>query len=136
MVEYGYEFSFLKRLRLILKNLKDYLGDESHLVDRILVDPKKFVLEVKDTRDLLTHHMRELPENAIDISDLDLLREYTWKMQMLLRICLLREMDISADKVRVLLAKNDDYKNLVWVVKDKMIRDRQYQHPFFKLPQL
>lgn len=103
-VKYGYEFSLRKRLRMICNEI---LGGYKEIIKELLGNPNDFVDKVTETRNYLTHNLKEPPENAIPDEKL---YYYIRKMQSLLRICFLVEMGFPPDEIKRLVR---EYKFLI-----------------------
>jgi len=103
-VKYGYEFSLRKRLRMICNEI---LGGYEEIIEKLLGDSNSFVDKVTDTRNYLTHNLKEPPENAIPDEKL---YYYILKMQFLLRICFLVEMGFPPDEIKRLMNRNMEYE--------------------------
>lgn len=93
-IKYGYEFSLRKRLKLILN--EDLLEYESILC-KIIPNKSDFINKVVNTRNYLTHYSKSSEEHAIT-NDTEL-REYTYNLQMLFRLCLIKEMGIPIEQI-------------------------------------
>ena len=100
IVEHGYEFSLRKRLKMICNEILD---EYKEIVEKLLGDSNSFVDKVTDTRNYLTHNLKEPPENAIPDEKL---YYYILKMQFLLRICFLVEMGFPPDEIKRLMNRN------------------------------
>lgn len=107
MMEYGYEFSLRKRLKMICDEI---LGEYKEIVKKLLGDSNSFVDKVTATRNYLTHNPKERSENVIPD---DKLLYYILKMQSLLRICFLVEMEFPPDEIKRLMNNNSDYEFLI-----------------------
>ena len=107
MMKYGYEFSLRKRLKMICNKI---LGEYKEIVEELLGDSNNFVDKVTETRNYLTHNPKERPKNAIPNNELF---DYIQKMQFLLRICFLVEMEFPPDEIKRLVNANNEYKFLI-----------------------
>lgn len=104
MMKSGYEFSLRKRLKTICNEI---LGEYEEIIEKLLGDSNSFVDKVTDTRNYLTHNLKERPENAIPDEKL---YYYILKMQFLLRICFLVEMEFPPDEIKRLMNRNMEYE--------------------------
>lgn len=104
MMKSGYEFSLRKRLRMICNEI---LGEYKGIIKELLGDSNDFVGKVTDTRNYLTHNLKERPENVIPDEKL---YYYILKMQFLLRICFLVEMGFPPDEIKRLVNSNGEYE--------------------------
>ena len=107
MMKSGYEFSLRKRLKTICNEI---LGEYKEIIKELLGDPNDFVDKVTDTRNYLTHNPKERPKNVIPDEKL---YYYILKMQFLLRICFLVEMEFPPDEIKRLVNNNRDYEFLI-----------------------
>jgi len=70
-----------------------------------------FAKKVAKTRHNLTHHPKKRIPGAIS-SNFEL-PEYTWRMQMLLRLCFLVEMKLPPDEIKRLMKSSNEYRELI-----------------------
>lgn len=107
---YGNMYSFAKRLESIcyevLVGFTDVFGE-------VLGDLNDFKRTVADTRNDLTHVLEKPGEYAINRDDLKSYHEYVTKMRILLRMCLLLEMDFPPDLVKRLITENREHEKLM-----------------------
>ncbi len=108
MMRYGYVFSLRKRLNAICNEI---LGEYEEIIEKLLGGSNSFVDKVTDTRNYLTHNPKEPPKNNV-IPD-DKLLNYILKMQFLLRICFLVEMEFPPDEIKRLMNSNSEYEFLI-----------------------
>lgn len=99
-LKYGNEFSLRKRLKEIFEEYKEIL-------DKFIENKKDFIEKVVNTRNYFTHHGMELKEHAASGEDL---YHLTQKLRMCLEICLLTEIGFSSEEIKVLISKNNRYK--------------------------
>lgn len=106
MLKYGYEYSLRKRLKDICDEV---LADNSVAVQGITGKPGDFSNKITQIRNVLTHP--DVRAEAADLSASELL-DYVRKMQMLLRICFLKEMGFAPAEAKRLLLANQEYQSL------------------------
>jgi hypothetical protein len=96
------EFSLGKRLREIM----DMYGDVTNM---LVHDNKRFIRDVVDMRNFLTHHTKDL-ERRIQKDErfIDLFLQ----MKFILEICLLIELGMPIEKIRFLMSRNRKYQQL------------------------
>ncbi len=99
MVEFGHEFSLRKRIKTLCD---DTLSDYKEIIEELLGKSNDFANKVSETRDNLTHNPKKRPENVIPDEELF---EYTWRIQMLLRLCFLVQMKLPPDKIKQLIKR-------------------------------
>jgi len=96
-IKYGYEYSFAKRLNLVITEvLKDY----ADLIGQKIDNNKKFVDKVRSTRNYLTHFGSEETPRDTPIKDLIELDQFKLRMLFLLQLCFFVELTIPAETVR------------------------------------
>ncbi len=106
MLQFGYQFSLHKRLEDICI---ETLGNCAKIAEELIGKPKVFARKVTNLRNVLTHPDIDTARNEISPSDLF---DYVRKMQMLLRICFLKEMEFPPNEITRLLNENQEYQNL------------------------
>ena len=100
MVEYGHEFSLRKRIKTLCD---DTLSDYKEIIEELLGKSNDFAGKVSETRNDLTHNPKDRPKNAI--LNNEELYKYIRRMQMLLRLCFLVEMELPPDKIKQLIKR-------------------------------
>lgn len=107
MLRYGFQFSLRKRLEdICIKTL----GNNDEIVSELIGKPKVFAREVTNMRNALTHPDVETEREEISPSELF---NYVQKMEFLMRMCFLKEMEFPADEVKRLFRENQEYQYLI-----------------------
>ncbi|WP_440950694.1 HEPN domain-containing protein [Methanosphaerula subterraneus] len=99
-----HEFSLRPRLRSQINAVETEYGTE---VSKYIRDKKKFVANVTDTRNYLTHYDESLKSKAKQGKGLLLLKE---RCQFLLEMLILKELGFSLDMVSSILLKTSVYQ--------------------------
>ncbi len=106
MIKYGFEYSFRKRLETICGR---YLENCSEVVEDLLGDRRQFALGITKIRNTLTHP--DVRRSVDELENDDLFYNIR-RMQMLMRICFLKEMGFPPGEITRLLNKNQEYQVL------------------------
>jgi hypothetical protein len=101
-LKYLNEFSLRKRLKEILEKCGD-------VVNIIIHDNEKFIGDVVNTRNFLTHYDKSIEMEAK--SDEDLIK-LIQKLKFILEICFLIELEIPVETIKYLISRNKRYKYL------------------------
>lgn len=88
-LKYQNEYSLIKRLKLILKEV---LSPYSEIVEGLVGNVDQFSSQVKDTRNYLTHYSQELEDESITNYQNQI--QLTQKLKILVQLCLLRELEM------------------------------------------
>lgn len=105
-LDFGHEFSLRTRLKNVIHVV---LEEQSDVVESFLGKPSKFIGQVVDARNRLTHPDGSSDDGSVTLAEL---RDLIPKTQMLLRICLLVEMDFPPTLITRLLNENQEYLQL------------------------
>lgn len=101
-IYYGNEYSLRTRLKNLFKDYEDLLN--------ILIDDKnKFIDNIVNLRNYLTHYDKNLEERVKNGPNISIL---TQKMKFIVEVCLLVEIGISNDKIRELINRDQRYQRL------------------------
>ena len=107
-IDNGNKYSLRRRLIHICDEI---LGDHIGIVRGLCCSTsEEFATKVTATRNDLTHYPKNRSRKAIPRDELHI---YVGKMQFLLRICFLVEMEFSSDEIKQLLVDNFEYKSLM-----------------------
>jgi len=101
-LKYHNEFSLRKRLKDVLNKCGDLAGLLVH-------DHKKFIDDVVNTRNFLTHYDKKLKAKAKSGTELLKLIQ---KMKFVIELCLLMELGISSEKIKAIVSRNQKYLSL------------------------
>jgi hypothetical protein len=102
-LRYANQFSLRTRLRKIAERLSSNFPIQFIAAE----DPRRnFVNKVVDTRNYLTHFDPDLQNKAAEGEEL---YDLTQKLKTLLEICLLEELGLSLDEIRMMTSKNRRY---------------------------
>ncbi len=104
-LNYGQQYSLRTRLKRIIRKVLVKQKDD---VEKWLGNPTAFIHRVVETRNYLTHLDGE--PNAAVQRDKELFA-LNRKMRMLLRICLLKELDFPSSEITRLLNANREYRD-------------------------
>lgn len=99
---YHNEFSLKKRL----KEVMGMCGDVTNL---LIHDNKKFIEDVVEMRNYLTHYTKDLETR---IQKDERLIDFVLQTKFILEICLLIELGIPMEKIRFLISRNRRYQQL------------------------
>ena len=105
-IKYGYQYSLRKRLVLICQ---DILSNQKNVLEKLVGDSELFAGKVVNARNELTHP--EESSNRLKVTP-DELRYLIPRIQLLLRIIFLVEMNFPPDQITQLLHDNLEYKRL------------------------
>ncbi len=105
-LKYAYQYSLRKRLKEIAKILADEIPGIRWLDTR--EGRNIFVANVADVRNYLTHYD---PNSDIDTSS-GRLHKLSRKLEMILEICLLKEIGMSSEQINHLIHKSWKYKSI------------------------
>lgn len=107
-LEYGYEFSLRKRLKLTLQDiLADYQDEVGYLIGNKR-ERERFISDVVNTRNYFTHRTEEGRQQAVT-NDRELLTLYH-RMKHLLQLCFLAELKIPQEAVKKRLKRNHSFR--------------------------
>lgn len=101
-LKYHNEFSLWKRLKEVL----GMCGDVTKL---LIHNNKKFIKDVVEMRNFLTHYTKDLETK---IQEDERLIDFFLQLKFILEICLLIELGIRMEKIRFLISRNRRYQQL------------------------
>ena len=100
------------KLEVRLESICNKLSqDYSEIIKKLLGNSGIFAKKAALTRHNLSHHPRKQSPGGIS-SSIELF-DYIQKMQFLLRICFLVEMEFPPDEIKRLMSANSEYKFLI-----------------------
>lgn len=95
-IRHGNEYSLTKRIRELLDELIAEYDEIADTLKEVYGKPKDFAYDVSHTRNYLTHRPKDAPKYALKGLN------HTMKMQLLVRLCLLRDLGFPLNDVRYL----------------------------------
>lgn len=99
---YGHEYSLRKRM-------KDILGKHKGLLPYVILDTSKFVSNVCDTRNYLTHYDQGLESRALKGNELYILGQ---KVKFVIELCLLSELGLPNEVINKRLSEDSRYDHV------------------------
>jgi hypothetical protein len=102
-LRYHNEFSLRKRLKAVL-------GKYEEVVNLLILDNERFIEDVVNTRNFLTHYDKSIKTKAI--TDPQELYRLIQKMKFILEICFLVELEMPTETIKALLSRNRRYQYL------------------------
>lgn len=111
----GNRLSLRKRLKLICN---DVLEEHTDIVTKLLGDPDVFISTVVDTRNYLTHVLEEVGKHTIR-DDVEIMYKYVRKMQFLMRLCFLVELEFDPGEIHRLWNKDFEYIRFIDSVSER-----------------
>lgn len=108
---YMNEFSLRRRLKELLNRYKDF-------IELIIAEPQKFINDIVNTRNYLTHYDKKLEEKALKDEKLFQLVE---QIKVLIQILLFSELGFSSDFIKDILSSRQQYQ-YVREIKSRIVR--------------
>ncbi len=102
-MRYYHEFSLRKRLKEILEKLGD-------IASMLIQEMDKFIDDVVNTRNFLTHYDKTLKEKSRGGHELYKISE---QLRFIVEVCMLTELEMENDKIKKLLSCNRIFQHIM-----------------------
>lgn len=99
-LKYGNELSLRNRLKLIVE-------DNNHILSKYIKNLGQFIDKVVDTRNYRTHFDKDLERKGI--SDTKEFYWYNVKLEMIVEICIFKELGLNNDEIEKIFSRNQKY---------------------------